>query len=51
MSREKNDVFEIIFESLNVEERIQNSDLIITGEGQFDISSTYNKAPRLNSSN
>ena len=36
---------EIIFESLNVEERIQNSDLIITGEGQFDISSTFNKAP------
>ena len=36
---------EIIFDSLNVEERIQKSDLIITGEGQFDISSTFNKAP------
>jgi len=36
---------DIIFETLNVEEKIKDADLIITGEGQFDISSTYNKAP------
>ncbi len=36
---------DIIFDTLNVEEKIKDADLIITGEGQFDISSTYNKAP------
>ena len=36
---------DIIFDALNVEEKIKDADLIITGEGQFDISSTYNKAP------
>ncbi|MBN32345.1 MAG: glycerate kinase [Dehalococcoidia bacterium] len=36
---------DIIFDTLSVEEKIQGADLIITGEGQFDISSTYNKAP------
>ena len=36
---------DIIFDTLSVEEKIKDADLIITGEGQFDISSTYNKAP------
>ena len=36
---------DIIFDTLGVEEKIKDADLIITGEGQFDISSTYNKAP------
>ena len=36
---------DIIFDALDVERKVMNSDLIITGEGQFDISSTYNKAP------
>ena len=36
---------DIIFDTLNVEEKIKDADLIVTGEGQFDISSTYNKAP------
>ena len=36
---------DIKFDTLNVEEKIKAADLIITGEGQFDISSTYNKAP------
>ncbi|MEC7921138.1 MAG: glycerate kinase [Chloroflexota bacterium] len=36
---------DIIFDTLNVEKKIMGADLIITGEGQFDISSTYNKAP------
>ena len=36
---------DIIFDTLNVEEKIAGANLIITGEGQFDISSTYNKAP------
>tara|TARA_B100000676_G_C18040449_1_gene824572 strand:+ start:453 stop:1601 length:1149 start_codon:yes stop_codon:yes gene_type:complete len=36
---------DIIFETLNIEEKIKDANLIITGEGQFDISSTYNKAP------
>lgn len=36
---------DIIFETLNIENQIKDADLIITGEGQFDISSTYNKAP------
>jgi len=36
---------DIIFETLNIENQIKDANLIITGEGQFDISSTYNKAP------
>ncbi|MBH60256.1 MAG: glycerate kinase [Dehalococcoidia bacterium] len=36
---------DIIFDTLDVEKKIMGADLIITGEGQFDISSTYNKAP------
>ncbi len=36
---------DIIFDTLNVENKITGANLIITGEGQFDISSTYNKAP------
>ena len=36
---------DIIFDALDVERKVMDSDLIITGEGQFDISSTYNKAP------
>ncbi|MEC9451110.1 MAG: glycerate kinase [Chloroflexota bacterium] len=36
---------DIIFDTLGVEKKIMGADLIITGEGQFDISSTYNKAP------
>ena len=36
---------DIIFDTLSVEEKIKDADLIITGEGQFDISSTCNKAP------
>ncbi len=36
---------DIIFDTLDVEEKIAGANLIITGEGQFDISSTYNKAP------
>ncbi len=36
---------DIIFETLNVEDNIKDADLVITGEGQFDLSSTFNKAP------
>ena len=36
---------DIVFDTLDVEKKIIGADLIITGEGQFDISSTYNKAP------
>lgn len=36
---------DIIFETLDVEQHIHDADLIITGEGQFDLSSTFNKAP------
>ena len=36
---------DIIFDTLGVEEKIKDADLIITGEGLFDFSSTYNKAP------
>jgi len=36
---------DIIFDTLNVENKITGANLIITSEGQFDISSTYNKAP------
>ena len=36
---------DIVFDTLNVKEKISGANLIITGEGQFDISSTYNKAP------
>ena len=36
---------DIIFEALRVEHYIHDADLIITGEGQFDLSSTFNKAP------
>ena len=36
---------DIRFDTLSVDEKIKDADLIITGEGQFDISSTYNKAP------
>ena len=36
---------DIIFDSLDVENKIKDANLIITGEGQFDVSSTFNKAP------
>ena len=36
---------DIVFDTLDVKEKISGANLIITGEGQFDISSTYNKAP------
>jgi glycerate kinase len=35
----------IVFDTLKVEEKIQNADLIITGEGQFDKSTIFDKAP------
>jgi len=35
----------IVFDTLNVEERIKDADLIITGEGQFDKSTIFDKAP------
>lgn len=35
----------IVFDTLNVEQKIKDADLIITGEGQFDKSTIFDKAP------
>lgn len=36
---------DIIFEKINIEEKIQNTDLIITGEGKLDFQTVMGKAP------
>ena len=36
---------DIVFEALQVEKKIKDADLIITGEGQFDKSTIFDKAP------